>query len=150
MGGVSPKGPAHSPLSSQTEKPLLSVNNIQEKMALGDAIYGEPLWAVTEAVCVGGGEGAIVALNSQPLLRSCCLGLLIYSTWHGGSCQDPLVPSGWLPLPIRKNLALMRVWTTKLLPVADSRDNRERCIRLQRCRYLFFHPSISTPHSLCP
>lgn len=80
MGGVSPKGPAHSPLSSQTEKPHLSVNNVQEKMALGDAICGKPLCPVTEAVCVGGGEGAIVALNSQPLLRSCCLGLLIYST----------------------------------------------------------------------
>lgn len=49
-------------------------------MALGDAICGKPLCHVTEAVCVGGGEGAIVALNSQPLLRSCCLGLLIYST----------------------------------------------------------------------
>ena len=65
MGGVSPKGPAHSPLSSQIEKPHLSVNSIQEKMALEDAICGESLCAVTEAVCFGGGEGAIVALNSQ-------------------------------------------------------------------------------------
>lgn len=65
MGGVSPKGPAHSPLSSQTEKPHLSVNSIRKKMALEDAICGNSLCAVTEAVCVSGGEGAIVALNSQ-------------------------------------------------------------------------------------
>jgi hypothetical protein len=35
-------------------------------------------------------------------LEGRCLDFLLHSTWHCYFCQDPLVPSQWLPLPLER------------------------------------------------
>lgn len=57
MGGVSPKGLAHNPLSESNRKAHSSVNNIQEKTALEDGICEKALCAPESTTCFHGGGG---------------------------------------------------------------------------------------------
>lgn len=70
MGGVSPKGLAHNPLSWSDKGSHSSVNNIQEKMGLEMVSVRKHCVLLKEPACFHGGGGitGLLILVCLPLL----------------------------------------------------------------------------------